>query len=86
MQKSTSAFSGPICALPQNTSGISAIIDKNGSLLQYSGIQTREIVYGDLPLYQEKTVYGFIGDVIPMVCILYLIGIFGYGIIKKYRK
>ena len=66
--------------------GISAIIDKDGSLLQYSGILTREIVYGDLPLYQEKTVYGFIGDVIPMACILYLICIFGYGILKKYRK
>ena len=66
--------------------GISAIIDKDGSLLQYSGVQTREIVYGDLPLYQGRTVYGFIGDSIPVACILYLIGIFGYGSIKKYRK
>ena len=66
--------------------GISAIVDKDGSLLAHSSPMQKEILYGEMPLYENGTLYGILGDVIPVACILYLAILFGYKILKKRNK
>lgn len=65
--------------------GISAIVDKDGSLLAHSSPIKKEILYGEMPLYENGTLYGIVGDVIPVCCILYLAALFGYAGVRFLR-
>ena len=69
--------------------GISAVVDKDGSLLAHSSPMQKEILYGEMPLYEKGTLYGLMGDVIPLLCLLYLgisLGYCGYRRFSERRK
>ncbi|MBR4950544.1 MAG: hypothetical protein IKZ23_01180, partial [Clostridia bacterium] len=44
--------------------GISAFIDDKGRIIEKSGALTEDIVYCDLSMIKDKTLYTYLGDVI----------------------
>lgn len=72
MYKLRSAESG-LPFVRATNSGISAWVDSFGRLHKPLGLFERGLVFADVPLLKQATVYVVIGDIVPIFCLLLLI-------------
>ncbi len=63
--------------------GVSAIVDANGRLLQMTKPTDPETMMWDAPLLQSQTVYSQIGDVFPWTCFGICLWLLIYGRIRR---
>lgn len=53
--------------------GVSAIIDANGRILDWTSPKDPEVLLGDIPLMRAPTLYMSIGDLLPYSCLTFII-------------
>lgn len=66
--------------------GISAIIDPLGNIVAKSGLYVDDALYGEVYLYDKKTIYTLVGDIVPYLSMVFTFGYFIYTIILRRRK
>ena len=60
------------------TSGISAIVDPWGRVLARSGIDTREVLRGEVRAREGRSGYGRVGDAFALLCALAVVARLGW--------
>ncbi|MCD8225429.1 MAG: apolipoprotein N-acyltransferase [Clostridiales bacterium] len=53
--------------------GISAIIDANGRIQAESNLRTTEVILGEVSLYNDRTIYSYVGNIWIPICLLYIL-------------
>lgn len=76
--KLRAAESGRAVLRAGNT-GISAIVDRTGQVLCRADTDKQIILYGELPIYSDRTLFSYIGDSFLLLCAGYLIAWFGWS-------
>lgn len=65
------------------TTGISAVTDARGVLLQQTEVFTEDVLVADVPLVHVSTIYGRVGDVFAWTCIFAGFGLLGLGLSRR---
>ncbi len=54
--------------------GVSAIVDANGRILKWTSSEKPETLIDDIPLLKSQTLYSKIGDLLPQLSLLFMLG------------
>lgn len=71
--------------LRAGNTGISAVIDKNGTVLNQSDLLEQTVLYGDVAVYETNTLFSYTGELFPLLSGVFLAVCFAMYLIKKRR-
>ena len=66
--------------------GITCILDRDGQLLSRVDMEEEAILYGKIPVYSDKTLFGYIGDAFLLLCAGYLTVAMAYRFYCKKKE
>ena len=56
-------------------SGVSAWVDPRGFVNSPTGLYEEALLIADVPINSEKTIYGYVGDVVPQLSLIFLLAL-----------
>lgn len=65
--------------------GISSQIDRQGRIQWQGGLFTREAFMSSLPLYDDKSLYVRMGDVLPIFSLIGMSAVLAFGIFRRFQ-